>query len=508
MAISKEKAKELFDKGLISQTVYDSVPESGIFDAIPPEDAKMQQQIQAVVPPEAPAPMQPIPEPAGVPPAESVIPAPVVIQPVETSRRESTSTTQKERSAAEVQAEKDQVAAFEAQKKANESSAATAQAKAAEEFNLKQEQNKVAQEAAVKRDEAHQKGNEEYAARLDAIDKSVEDMKNQKYEGFWSKQETGNKIVGALAIAMGAYGASLGGGRNYALDIINKAADDDFAQYKQGIDQQISAINQSRLSLDNKEKLTQQKLAQLDAYSLAQTEQIKNKIESLGSKFAGQEAQDKLLSLNAQLDQSLAEKRMAIEDKYAKQVTTNVEKEIAQVQVDPTTGQVLPKINEELEIPGFGQARTKEEAKEFRQVVADTRSGVELLKQVKELGTDVSLLDREKIQKIDSLLNQAVGKLRISLTGGGPMTDEERDMIRGTIGDPSKLFSTEAIQKAKIDQLINNMEASLNTRANSIIKNRPQPTQKTITNRQYSPSRDQTKIIYSDGSTEIKSGRP
>lgn len=343
MAINKEQAALLYDRGLISQDVYNSVISREEAQKAP--EPQMVSQLETpVAQPTAQAPLVPkiplapqAPAPQGMPaqgqpvqPYESDIKT----QSIETGSKETVSTTEKERSAAERKAERDQEKAFEAQKKANESAAATAQARAAEEFAFRQEQDKISQQFAEKRDSIAQKGNQEYAEKLSAIDKSIEDMKNQKYEGFWAKQDTGNKIMGALAIAMGAYGASLTGGKNYALDIVNKAMDDDFAQYKQGIDQRISAIQQSRLSLENKQKLTDQELARLDAYSVAQNEQIKNKISALSSKFAGQEAQDKLAALNAQLDQSLAEKRMAIEDKYAKQITTNIEKQISNIQVD------------------------------------------------------------------------------------------------------------------------------------------------------------------------------
>lgn len=120
---------------------------------------------------------------------------------------------------------------------------------------------------------------------------------------------------------------------------------------------------------------------------------------------------------------------------------------------------------EELEIPSYGQARTAADAKEMRTALVDTQSAIADLNKVKELGTDVNLTDFKKRELIDQLLNAATGKLRLSMTGPGAMTDSERLMIRNSIGDPTKLMSTESIEKAKLDQLIKGLEDRLEREA-------------------------------------------
>lgn len=117
--------------------------------------------------------------------------------------------------------------------------------------------------------------------------------------------------------------------------------------------------------------------------------------------------------------------------------------------------------DEALTVEGYGKARTPKEAQDLRQAVVDTKSALDDLRAVKELGTNVAVWDRTKVNKIDQLLNQAVGKLRMSMVGPGSMTESERMLIRESIGDPTALFSSESIQKAKLDQLIENMEKRL-----------------------------------------------
>jgi hypothetical protein len=142
----------------------------------------------------------------------------------------------------------------------------------------------------------------------------------------------------------------------------------------------------------------------------------------------------------------------------------------------------------ELAVPGYGKARTLSEAKEFRESAASNASAVADLEDVKKLGKDITLLDRTDIGKIQQKLSQAVGKLRISLTGPGAMTEAERKLIRDSIGDPTTLFSTEGIQNAKLDQLIESINESTKRTAEMVIVS-PENNQQKTTETQDSESK-------------------
>lgn len=164
--------------------------------------------------------------------------------------------------------------------------------------------------------------------------------------------------------------------------------------------------------------------------------------------------------------------------------------------------------DEALTVEGYGKARTPKEAQELRQTVVDTKSALDDLRSVKELGTNVAVWDRTKVNKIDQLLNQAVGKLRMSMVGPGSMTESERLLIRESIGDPTALFSSESIQNAKLDQLITNMEKRLEDEAKAkVVGYGGKSAGKKIVGRQYSASRNQTRVTYDDGTTELVEGQ-
>jgi hypothetical protein len=114
----------------------------------------------------------------------------------------------------------------------------------------------------------------------------------------------------------------------------------------------------------------------------------------------------------------------------------------------------------ERNVPGVGLAATRKDAEFLKDNVSSSDSAIDDLKSVIEMGRDVSVWDRERVGLIQQKLNQAVGKLRLSLTGPGAMTDSERQMIKESIGDPTKLTSKEDWEIAKLNQLIENIESA------------------------------------------------
>jgi hypothetical protein len=123
-----------------------------------------------------------------------------------------------------------------------------------------------------------------------------------------------------------------------------------------------------------------------------------------------------------------------------------------------------PGLSGELEVPGYGQARTKEEAKDLRQAQADADDAVKLIDEIKALGTNVAAWDRGRINIINQKKKILAGKLRLPLTGPGAMTQDEYERLVDTMGDPSNLFSTEEIQMSKLDSLKDTLNSSVSNK--------------------------------------------
>lgn len=123
------------------------------------------------------------------------------------------------------------------------------------------------------------------------------------------------------------------------------------------------------------------------------------------------------------------------------------------------------------EIPGVGQARTEKEAREFRDTVASAMNSINDLEDIKTLGKDITVFDVKKKGLIGQKMMTAIGGLRLSVLGPGVMTDGERAYLKENIGNPAALMSTESIENAKLDQLIEQIKRSLDTRAKVIVEN-------------------------------------
>lgn len=128
-------------------------------------------------------------------------------------------------------------------------------------------------------------------------------------------------------------------------------------------------------------------------------------------------------------------------------------KQQERVKTQKAKDEKLRKEEEALVIPGFGKARTKKEAQTIRDAQADASEAAKIIDKIKEMGTDINLTDRTRINKIDQLKTILAGKMRLPLTGPGAMTESEFQRLITTIGDPADPFSTEAIQKSKLEQL-------------------------------------------------------
>jgi hypothetical protein len=152
----------------------------------------------------------------------------------------------------------------------------------------------------------HDKSALELQDDMDRHSGQLEELNKMEYKGFWQNKSTGEKILGALAVALGAYAQGLSGGKlpNTALSIINKAIDDDFKQFKSKVDKKIQLINQSKASIQMKQAFTRDELAKAETYKIAQLGQIEGKLGEMSNKFKSESAKARAEGLMAQLQQA------------------------------------------------------------------------------------------------------------------------------------------------------------------------------------------------------------
>jgi hypothetical protein len=169
-------------------------------------------------------------------------------------------------------------------------------AKAMQEAREKyQKQLEESQKAAEREQDQLEEHRQQLAQRADDVSKMKVDPNH-----FYKNQSTAGKISLSIAGALGAFGASLTHGQNYAQDMINRAIDGDInAQEKaidsakEGVKTQQSLLADKMRIFDNKDKAraaTRQEMLQLSAMQTAQiAEKYKNpQVQAQAQQLIGQ----------------------------------------------------------------------------------------------------------------------------------------------------------------------------------------------------------------------------
>jgi hypothetical protein len=196
-------------------------------------------------------------------------------------------------------------AAFEQEEKATEALGLLGQEEATAMESLLQQKSDIIAESNAKVQNILDQSATEIKQAQDEIDSQIKEANEQKYEGFWQSKSTGEQILGALSVALGAYAQGISGGKvpNTALSVVNKAMEDDFNQFKVNSNKKLQLINQSRASLAAKQQATNKEILRQETYKIGQLSQIESKLLEISNRFKGQRSGEQAGILAAQVAQ-------------------------------------------------------------------------------------------------------------------------------------------------------------------------------------------------------------
>lgn len=179
-------------------------------------------------------------------------------------------------------------------------------------------QNQAAQ-AEAKRQEILQKQNEE-------LQKSIDDFRGQKVDaGKFMNQSTGNKILAAISMGLGAMGASMTKQPNYALEIIQNSINNDIAAQKANIDQTGNLVNAKRgIISDLRQRFGDERQAEA-AQRMMYLDNTKMQIEQLAAGTKSKEVQANAQNMIAGIE--LAKAKANMEFNVAAQQYANKQKQ-------------------------------------------------------------------------------------------------------------------------------------------------------------------------------------
>jgi len=113
-----------------------------------------------------------------------------------------------------------------------------------------------------------------------------------------------------------------------------------------------------------------------------------------------------------------------------------------------------------------GTAKSKQEAIAFRKQYVAASESIPMIDRLIEMSREgESELFGPKLAKATAIQNILVGKLRIALTGGGPLTKEEREMIKSAVRNPYAFFSLEESNVSALEAVKESMLDAVNASA-------------------------------------------
>lgn len=269
----------------------------------------------------------------------------------------------------------------------------------------------------------------------------------------WS---TGRRVMAALAIGLGAAGAALTGGRNSALDIINKSIDDEIASrrnYLGDLERTYGSAKDAHLAM---------RAGLLDA--------LKLDIEQRGARSESDVVRAKSQVLGAQIG---AERDKTENQLQQNRFTNNLERAKLEVEADKISATLSAKQAEfqqkygELYVQGVGVMRNETAAKEastFARTVDQVKRAAARLRTLRSRNPGGTFTNRDDIAEAESVAQELVGILRIPYTGPGALTDAEREaLMKNVVGNPLSLFSRDNTVLTKLSTLERSMDGQMNS---------------------------------------------
>lgn len=125
----------------------------------------------------------------------------------------------------------------------------------------------------------------------------------------------------------------------------------------------------------------------------------------------------------------------------------------------------------ELTIPGFGIARTRKEAIDFRKNAADTQTIKDGIMSILDASKTSNLGPMEFANRAEvrTKVQAIMGKLRLPMQGPGAMTDSDRKQLEELIGNPAKIFSLNSVEQRKLETILKGLENQLHNDASTVV---------------------------------------
>ncbi len=318
----------------------------------------------------------------------------------------------------------------------------------------------AAYEAARKADEARIKAMETQAAEtqkylddnMSMLQKSAGELANLKIDPkrFWADKSTGDRVLAGIGLFLGAFNPN---GGNRAVEAINRAIERDIDIQKADIEQKNRSYAARRGVLADMVGIFRDKRAAVEATRVAYLQNAQLQLSQIAAKYSGSEAAAKAGLLHGE-----------IEERRQKAMMNFLEtmKSLMPVSSSPTDASQLTPEQRKLFVPGYGLALTEKGAEKMNTSLINSNSAIRALDRLIEIA-DMNLpqVSPELSAEATTLASLLQGKLRPEIVGPGAASDQDMKLLRSIIANPTDVhwfgLAKKRLQTVK-DKILSNLD--------------------------------------------------
>jgi hypothetical protein len=320
-------------------------------------------------------------------------------------------------------------------------------------------------------------------------DKLQSEVDKQPLEKGWGRFSTGNKIVAAISLAMGAFGSALTKGPNVALEILNKTIDDDYEAQRDLLSKRQKAVESKDLMLTQARQIFSDENSQRLLMKDLGLSKVELGLKQSAAAAQSQETKAKYMDLLG----SIGEQRVKTQSELLK-----TQSEIAKTNYE-TQG-----AGNKLLVKGVGMALDENAAKEAREVTSSTQELTGLLGQMKkfrqETGRAVTPADRERAESLAAQFMMAYKKAKAAT--GNVASEKSEALYEKIAANPGSILKF-GLEK-EYDELQNNIVTSAKQKLNQYIQGQPDySTLGTVTEAPKPRTKQEVMSIYQAAQKEL-----
>lgn len=282
-------------------------------------------------------------------------------------------------------------------------------------------------------------------SRLEEIDTKINAINQMKVDPnrYWNNQSTGQKIVAALAMALGAYNQSLTGQNNVAMDIINKQIETDVQEQR----------DQRKLAVD-----------EVNALRADYWKQVGQKMDEMQFRSGERVRNAQVQNIHSQIQERGLSARQNAEQLAADRAALNMAGRGGDI--PPEVLSRLDKEDRKRYVPGYGLAKDAKSAELAGKALESADAIMDAVKSIENLHAEFGtreVLDRGAVASESSARRNMQLQLK-ELFNLGVLNGPDLDLLNEFTGDDFfSVTTTDASKRAKLQGVRNYVKSKVSS---------------------------------------------